>query len=156
MYAFERNQCRRFDRVLAVSPEDQAWFTVEYGAPQTSRIQTGVDTAFFRPSFAPCTEATHLVLRGAMDFAPNEDAASYMAMEVLPRLADQPGGLTLDIVGQNPSTSLQALARRDPRIQIIGDAADVRPYLERAAVVGICWANSFVCLRSFSRRTELR
>lgn len=135
MYAFERNQCRRFDHVIAVSPEDLAWFTIEYGAPHASSIPSGVDTAYFRPSKAPHGEPMHLVFTGAMDLAPNDDAVSYFVAEVLPRLSELASGLTLTIVGRDPTAGVRELVRRDSRVHVTGKVEDIRPYLERAAVV---------------------
>jgi glycosyltransferase involved in cell wall biosynthesis len=135
MYAFERNQCRRFDHVISVSPEDLAWFSIEYGAAHVSSIPTGVDTVYFRPSLAARAAPMELVFTGSMDLAPNEDAASYFATEILPILSATASDVKLSIVGRDPTAGVQELARRDSRVHVTGRVADVRPYLERAAVV---------------------
>jgi glycosyltransferase involved in cell wall biosynthesis len=135
MYAFERSQCRRVDHVIAVSPEDLAWFSVEYGARHVSDIPAGVDVDAFQPSATANPEAGHVVFVGAMDKAPNEDAASYLVTGVLPRVRELARGVTLSIVGRDPTPNVRALARLDARVHVTGAVADVRPYLERAAVV---------------------
>ncbi len=133
MYAFERSQCRRFDHVIAVSPEDLAWFAVEYGVEHVSQISAGVDTDFFAPS-PQSIDQGHLVFSGVMDFPPNEDAMIYFASAILPRLVALANDVTLSIVGPRATPRIQEIGR-DPRVRIEGGARDVRPYLERAAVV---------------------
>jgi glycosyltransferase involved in cell wall biosynthesis len=132
MYAFERSQCRRFDHVIAASPEDLAWFAVEYGVGHASYLPAGVDTDGARPSDED-VDRGHLVFAGAMDFIPNEDAMVYFATEVLPRLPTS--GLTLSIVGRGATAQIRELRRRDSRIHLESGAHDVRGYLRRAAVV---------------------
>ena len=133
MYAFERSQCRRFDHVIAVSPDDLAWFTMEYGVRHASDIPAGVDTDFFRPSSVARVEPGHLIVTGAMDWVPNDDAVSHFMTAILPHV--RASDVKLSIVGRDPTTAVQALAHRDSRVHVTGGVADVRPYLERAAVV---------------------
>lgn len=135
MYAFERSQCRRVDHVIAVSPEDLAWFSVEYGARQVSAIPTGVDAAEFQPSPNAEVEPGQVLFVGAMDAASNEDAASYLVTAILPRVRELSSEVTLSIVGRDPPPTVRALARLDTRVHVTGAVADVRPYLARAAVV---------------------
>jgi glycosyltransferase involved in cell wall biosynthesis len=133
MYAFERSQCRRFDHVIAVSPEDLAWFAVEYGVQHVSQIPAGVDSDFFASSHQTIDQR-HLVFSGVMDFPPNEDAVVYFASQVLPRLGALPNDLKLSIVGRRATPRIQELGR-DSRIRIESEARDVRPFLERATAV---------------------
>ena len=134
MYAFERAQCRRFDHVVAVSPEDVAWFVREYGVRGASHVPTGVDTGYFRPTRTSSVDANGVLFTGSMDWMPNEDAVTYFADAILPRVEAEVPGVTLSIVGRNPSPSVLALAPRHPRIRVTGTVPDVRPYLEEAGV----------------------
>ena len=135
MYAFERSQCRRFDHVIAVSPEDFAWFTVDYGVQHASYIPGGVDTTFFRPASAARAEPRHLVFTGSMDRISNEDAASYFMTAILPRVRDVASDVKLTIIGRDPTPRVQTLARLHSCVHVTGTVADIRPYLERATVV---------------------
>ena len=74
---------------------------------------------------------------GAMDRAPNEDAASYLVTAVLPRVRELGRNVTLTIVGRDPTPNVRALGHPDGRVHVTGAVADVRPYLERAAVVAV-------------------
>ena len=134
MYAFERSQCRRFDHVIAVSPEDLAWITVEYGVQHASYIPAGVDTDLV-PSSDPAIEPGHVVFTGDMDSAHNEDGIAYFAAEILPRLAASASNVKLSIVGRKPTPHILELGRRDSRIRVESGARNVREHLQRGAVV---------------------
>jgi len=134
MYAFERAQCRRFDHVIAVSPEDASWFAREYGVSEVSHVPTGVDTEYFRPTGAIAAAAGELLFTGSMDWIPNVDAARYFTEAVLPTVAATVPEVTFTIVGRNPAPSVRALAEHDPRVCVTGTVSDVRPYLERGRV----------------------
>src|SRR5690348_2588741 len=134
MYAFERTQCRRFDHVVAVSPEDAAWFAREYGVSAASHVPTGVDTEYFRPSGAIRRAADEVLFTGSMDWIPNEDAARFFTEAVLPTVAAARPEVKFTVVGRNPTPAVRSLADRDPRVSVTGTVGDVRPYLERAGV----------------------
>lgn len=134
MQAFERKACRRYDAVVAVSPQDRAMIEQEYGAPVVLDIPTGVDTGYFRPSGSVEVEPYQLAFTGSMDWLPNDDAMKYFVRAILPRIRASCPQVSLTIVGRKPFPSLTALSREDPTIRVTGQVDDVRPYLERAAV----------------------
>ena len=134
MYTFERDQCRRFDHVVAVSPEDLAWFANTYGVGAVSHVPTGVDTEYFRPARTAPPDPQSLLFTGSMDWMPNEDAVAHFAEAMLPRVAAAHPKATFKIVGRNPSPAVLALARRHARIKVTGTVPDVRPYLDRAQI----------------------
>jgi sugar transferase (PEP-CTERM/EpsH1 system associated) len=133
MRTFERDACRRFDSVVAVSPEDRDVMQRDYGIENVYDIPTGVDIEFFQPSGSEVTEDHSLVFTGSMDWLPNEDAIRYFTELIMPLLKQQLPGVKLIVVGRNPSPSLVALSRSDPSIVVTGRVDDVRPYIERAA-----------------------
>jgi sugar transferase (PEP-CTERM/EpsH1 system associated) len=133
MLTYERDQCRRFDHVIAVSREDADTIRRDYGVEAVSDVPTGVDTEFFRPR-ADYPAGTHeLVFTGSMDWMPNQDAIAYFVAEILPRLRRSIPQVTLTVVGRNPPPALEKLARADASIKVTGYVEDVRPYMERAA-----------------------
>lgn len=134
MERFERRECRRFDRVVAVSRADAETIERDYGVSGVSDIPTGVDTDFFRPTGRVVTDARNLVFTGSMDWMPNEDGILWFVDEVLPRIHERMPDVTLTIVGRNPPQQIQALAAHDARLRVTGSVPDVRPYLEGAAV----------------------
>ncbi|HYN84180.1 MAG TPA: glycosyltransferase, partial [Pyrinomonadaceae bacterium] len=131
--AFERDACRRFDWVVAVSREDREMMRREYGVETVSDVPTGVDTDFFRPSGAERREPHDLVFTGSMDWLPNEDAINFFTERVMPLVKREVPGVTLTVVGRNPSAALVELSKRDPSVRVTGRVEDVRPYMERAA-----------------------
>jgi sugar transferase (PEP-CTERM/EpsH1 system associated) len=135
MRVLEREQCLRFDHVVAVSPEDAAVFRAQYGVERVSSVPTGVDTDFFRPSGTVPRTPASIVFTGSMDWMPNEDGMVFFVEEVLPRIERAVPEVTLTIVGRNPTARVRALGEGRPRISVTGTVPDVRPYLESAAVV---------------------
>lgn len=135
MHAFERAQCRRFDHVIAVSPDDATWFRARYGVRGASDVPTGVDTDYFRPAATASPVPTQLAFTGSMDWMPNVDAMTYFVGEILPRVRAGVPDASLSIIGRNPAPAVYALARRYPGITVTGTVPDVRPHLARAGVV---------------------
>ncbi|HEV7397388.1 MAG TPA: glycosyltransferase [Pyrinomonadaceae bacterium] len=133
MQAFESVMCRRFDRVIAVSPEDCNQMQREYHVEAISDVPTGVDTNFFRPRRAEPRNPSNLVFTGSMDWLPNEDAIQYFTGQILPLIKQSIPNVTVTVVGRNPYPALLELSRRDPSVIVTGRVDDVRPYMERAA-----------------------
>jgi len=132
--AFERDMCKRFDGVVAVSREDAELMRRDYGLAAVADVPTGVDTDFFRPRGAETIEPHAMVFTGSMDWLPNEDAIRYFTEEIMPRVRASVPEATLTVVGRNPYPSLLELSRRDPSIIVTGRVEDVRPFMERAPV----------------------
>jgi sugar transferase (PEP-CTERM/EpsH1 system associated) len=107
-------------------------------AAKAYAVDNGVDADFFTGDSdgpAPFPEGEiHLVFTGAMDYWPNIDAVRWFVREVWPDLAASIPELRFTIVGMNPAHEVRAL-QADPRIQVTGTVADVRPYLRHAEVV---------------------
>jgi polysaccharide biosynthesis protein PslH len=135
MRRVEREQCLRFDHVIAVSPEDAAVFRAQYGVQRVSSVPTGVDTEFFRPSGTVAQRPASIVFTGSMDWMPNEDGMAYFVGEVLPVIERAVPSVTLTIVGRNPTARVRALADGRSNVQVTGTVPDVRPFLEEASVV---------------------
>jgi glycosyltransferase involved in cell wall biosynthesis len=130
---YEATECRRYDRVVAVSPDDRLMMEKQYGLTAVDDIPTGVDTEYFRPSGNLSLEPNHLVFTGSMDWLPNEDAIRYFTAEIMPLIRKSIPEVKLTVVGRNPFPGLIELGKRDPSIIVTGRVDDVRPYIERAA-----------------------
>ncbi len=135
MQRVEREQCLRFDHVVAVSPEDAAVFRERYGVQRVSSVPTGVDTEFFRPSGAVTRAPGSIVFTGSMDWMPNEDGMEFFVGEILPLVKRAAPEATLTIVGRNPTARVRDLAEGRSDITVTGTVPDVRPYPEAASVV---------------------
>lgn len=133
MWLTERQACRRFDHVVAVSKDDRDKMARDYGVTSVSEVSTGVDVDFFKPSGAEMVDPHSLCFTGSMDWLPNEDAIQWFTSEILPRIRARVPDVKLTVVGRNPYKSLLDLAKRDPSITVTGRVPDVRPYMERSA-----------------------
>ena len=133
MRAFEGRECRRFDKVVAVSREDCGVLERTYGLRGVEEVPTGVDTDFFRPGNPVARNSNEIVFTGSMDWLPNEDAVAWFAEAILPRIRAEVPDVRFTIVGRTPSQPVLELARAHRDITVTGSVADVRPYMERAA-----------------------
>lgn len=134
MTRFERDTCRRFDRVVAVSRADAERLERDYDIAGVGDVPTGVDTDYFRPAGRARPEPRALVFTGSMDWMPNEDGIVWFVEDVLPRIHDRLPDVTLTVVGRNPPEKILALARHDQRLRVTGTVPDVRPWMEGAAI----------------------
>jgi glycosyltransferase involved in cell wall biosynthesis len=132
MRRYETAACARAGLTVAVSEADRALLAANAPGADIRAIGTGVDTAYFHPSDAAEAPAT-LVFTGSMDWYPNEDAILYFIAEVLPQLRQAVPGLSLAVVGRDPTERLRA-ACSAAGVQVTGTVADVRPYVAEAAV----------------------
>jgi sugar transferase (PEP-CTERM/EpsH1 system associated) len=132
MVRHERDECQRFDHVVAVSAQDAEMFRRDFGVRSVSDVPTGVDTDYFVPVPRATTRSHELVFTGSMDWLPNEDAIRWFAAEILPRVRARVPDATLTVVGRHPPPSIRALDGVGG-ITVTGSVPDVRPYIARAA-----------------------
>jgi sugar transferase (PEP-CTERM/EpsH1 system associated) len=132
LFAFERTVAARADASLFVSQAEAALFRARAGlaGADIRAVGNGVDVDFYRPgAVAPAAGPRPLVVfTGQMDYAPNVDAVTWFAAEILPHLA-----ASFAIVGRNPSEAVRRLA--SDRIIVTGSVPDVRTWLAAADVV---------------------
>jgi len=69
-----------------------------------------------------------------MDYYPNQDCMFDFCANTLPRLRQHRPNLRLLIVGADPSPAVRRLADL-PGVTVTGSVADVRPYLQRSALM---------------------
>jgi sugar transferase (PEP-CTERM/EpsH1 system associated) len=133
MEAAERRYLRLADHVLTVSEADQQAFAPFVEPAKLSVIPTGVDVDYFHAM--PVQEiADSLVFTGSMDWLPNEDAVLYFIDSILPLVKPHCPGVTLQVVGRNPSRKLQSRAEMEDGVQVTGTVEDIRPFVARASV----------------------
>jgi sugar transferase (PEP-CTERM/EpsH1 system associated) len=137
---FERRAAARSAATVFVTRGEAELF-LRHAPGNTARVhvvENGVNTDYFaahaqRPSPYAANEAP-VVFTGAMDYWPNIDAVTWFAAEVLPQVMQARPDARFYIVGMNPTPTVTALASR-PGIVVTGTVADVRPYVQHAAVV---------------------
>jgi glycosyltransferase involved in cell wall biosynthesis len=132
MRRYEAGACTRAALTVAVSDTDRALLAADATGANIRTIGTGVDTSYFQPNGAGEASA-RLVFTGSMDWYPNEDAILYFIDAILPGIRREVPGVSLAVVGRDPSDRLRA-AGTIAGVQVTGTVADVRPYVAEAAV----------------------
>jgi glycosyltransferase involved in cell wall biosynthesis len=94
-------------------------------------IPNGVDTAAYGAVWQAA--GTDLLFVGSMDYHANEEAVTWFAAEIWPRIADDFPALNFVIAGRNPSATVRALASE--RLTVTGTVDDVIPYYQKAFAV---------------------
>ena len=70
---------------------------------------------------------------GSFDHPPNQDAAQWLATEIMPRVRREVPDALLQIVGSHPKPHILQLAR--PGVEVHGDVPDLAPYFRQARVL---------------------
>jgi sugar transferase (PEP-CTERM/EpsH1 system associated) len=135
LFAFERSVAARADICLFVSEAEAGLFRNKAGlnGADIRALQNGVDLHFYDPD-APFgridRDGPLIVFTGQMDYAPNVDAVTWFADEVLPLVPDA----RFAIVGRKPPEAVVRLGKRD-RVVVTGEVADIRSWLAAADIV---------------------
>ncbi|HET9495112.1 MAG TPA: glycosyltransferase [Chloroflexia bacterium] len=128
----ERAAWGQFDGITLTSDRDERLLRRYAPEARTAVIPNGVDTEYFRPGPGPA-EPGSILFFGAINYYPNTEGLLFFLDEVFPRVKREHPGARLWIVGQQPPPAITERAAED--VIVAGLVDDVRPYLERAAVV---------------------
>jgi glycosyltransferase involved in cell wall biosynthesis len=128
----EQRSWRTADGCVVTSDREQAIVSAHAPSTPVMVVPNGVDANFFAPRGLDIGADT-LVFNGLMAYRPNLDAATYLVQEIMPAVERVRPGATLTIVGDGYPSDLESLRR--PNVLVTGKVPDIRPYLERAAVV---------------------
>jgi glycosyltransferase involved in cell wall biosynthesis len=128
---FERTVMRDVETVVVFTERDRQGVAALAGATPIVRIPLGADLP--EHALDPLGQAPNVLFVGNFAHPPNLDAAERLVQEIFPRVRERYHSATLTIVGDRPTARLRQLAQA--HVQITGRVPDVRPYLERAAVV---------------------
>jgi glycosyltransferase involved in cell wall biosynthesis len=139
LYHLEARKARRFGArwfrafrsVITVSEEDARAVRDLDSRIVTEVVPNGVDTQEVAPSLRVVPEEDLVVFTGAMQWAPNAEAARFLAHRVLPVLRAHRPGARLAIVGRRPGRAVRELAGI-AGVDVTGEVPDVRPWLWRA------------------------
>jgi glycosyltransferase involved in cell wall biosynthesis len=128
---FERRYYPKFKTAIFVSDVDRCAATKLDSESDFQSIPNGVDLEYFTPSNLISRATNSLVFTGDMSYAPNRDAALFLAEEILPRI-DPRLNVHLFLVGQRPDDQLKSL--ESAQITVTGFVDDLRPYLSAASM----------------------
>ena len=124
---YERDIFDYFDNKTIISIPDRDLIP----HPEKDKIAVvinGVDTDFFAPMDLP--KEYDIVFTGNMGYAPNVNAAEYLAREILPQVQERRPGTTLTLAGATPHASVQAL--KNEHIKVTGWVEDIRECYAKA------------------------
>jgi sugar transferase (PEP-CTERM/EpsH1 system associated) len=133
---FERATAARANVTTFVSEAEAGLFRKRTGLANIRAVSNGIDLDVFHPdadfpklSQAERGSAAVLLFTGQMDYAPNVDAVSWFAREVMPAI---PEGRFV-IAGRNPAPAVLKLASE--RVYVTGAVGDMRSWLAAADIV---------------------
>lgn len=132
--AYELRMMGEFEKAFISSPFDKAYLDRSSGRSNSHLVflPNGVkEELLLRQN--RLEEEDLVVFLGKMNYAPNVDAVTYFAKEVLPLLRKR-RDVRFCIVGTQPSPEVLRLGRQDG-VEVTGFLEDPYPYLERAKVV---------------------
>lgn len=131
--AFEARASRRAHAVLVVNSRERSSLLEIAPDANIHVVPNGIALDEFAPSAPPSPEP-RVTFCGVMNYAPNEEAALWMARDVWPLVRAQRPDARLSLVGASPTPAVQRLATLDSTIEVTGTVDDVRPYLWRSAI----------------------
>jgi polysaccharide biosynthesis protein PslH len=123
----ERRTIGSFDHVVVVSEKERD--RLPPGARSVLVCPNGREPSTVLPEASEPTVA----FVATMGWAPNVDAAVWLAQDIWPTILARVPQARLLLVGKDPAPAVLALA--DDTIEVTGTVDDVRPYLSRARVV---------------------
>jgi len=130
---FETRLSRVASRLLVVNErERQAMLALAPDAKVTV-VPNGVNVGAFRTGDPPA-ESARVVFCGVMDYAPNVEAAVWLANDIWPLVRRERADAELQLVGASPSAAVRALADPARGVIVTGSVPDVRPYVWGAGV----------------------
>jgi polysaccharide biosynthesis protein PslH len=132
LLAEEKRLARRF--ALCTATTRAEWETFKgFGIDTPSDwFPNGVDSEYFAPSEEPY-DPNVISFVGRMDYYPNQECMFDFCARTWPLLRQARPGITLQIVGADPSPKVRRLGEL-PGVVVTGSVPDVRPYLRRSAL----------------------
>jgi glycosyltransferase involved in cell wall biosynthesis len=133
---FERWVASGADQIVAVSDNDARTFQESFGARHVSVVDNGVDTRYFQPD-SQLRESGTILFLGSLDWRPNRDAVDLLLERIFPAVQKAEPGARLILVGRHPSPELHRRVHGKPGVELYGDVADVRPFLNRCGILAV-------------------
>ena len=131
--AEEKRLARDFDLCTATTRAE--WETLENyrTGVATDWFPNGVDSGYFAPGSEPY-DADTISFVGRMDYYPNQECMLRFCRDAFPRIRERRPQAKLVIVGADPIPAIRRLGEL-PGVTVTGSVPDVRPYLQRSAVM---------------------
>jgi len=135
MARYEREACRSFDEILAVTATDAGRLKEMVGDERrVTAIPICVDPA--GTPLIPLNDTSHgLLCVGAMFYPPNVDGAIWFLREILPCVRREAPDAQLRIVGPRPDRAIVRAATADSHILVMGYVEDLTPHFAASAAL---------------------
>jgi polysaccharide biosynthesis protein PslH len=129
---WELRACSRVASIIACSERDRQ--ILLHGSPGTdvSVVPNCIDTDAYSPVLDD--DGKTLVFVGAMDWAPNQDAASYFVSDIFPQVRQAIPDARFLIAGRTPPAAFRERFAGIENVEFTGSVDDLRPILANAAV----------------------
>ncbi len=138
---FEQNTAQRADMNFFVSQAEANLFMLrsKVAAQYIKPLGNGIDTVTYDPTadipkLKSVPKGKLVVFTGQMDYRPNIEAVCDFAANAMPAIRAAHPDAVFAIVGRNPSSAVQALAKLDG-VLVTGAVDDIRSWLVAAKVV---------------------
>jgi len=131
---YEKQLAPRFHHLVFTSPAEAAYF----GRLTRHRSCHGIPMNFDpedRGEAPRVYDTNKLVFVGKMDIPHNSSAVVWFCERLWPAIKRLAPDATLYIVGKNPPPEVQQLPSRHPGIVVTGEVADVKQFVEDAALM---------------------
>ena len=129
---YEASVCGHFPLNITVSDADAALLGEICPGVHVQVVSNGVDTEYFRP--VRDRETPAVVFTGGMNMFANRDAVEWFLDAVWPLIKARRPDTQFFAIGQRPSQRVLEAAKCDPSVLAPGHVADVRPWVQKAAV----------------------
>lgn len=124
---------KEFDLSLVCSAEDLEYLKQLHHAQNIRLLPNGVDLTTFYPRQHDYSHNNTILFTGNMDYAPNVDAVTYFAKDILPLIHQQYPSVQFVIAGQRPVAKVTELANE--HIKVTGFIKDLAAMYNTASVV---------------------
>jgi sugar transferase (PEP-CTERM/EpsH1 system associated) len=133
--AYEGRVCRRLDRIVVVSAEDERALVEAAGRPlPTTIVPIAVDVQAL-PFAPPGPAAGDVLSLATMFYPPNVDGVCWFAEQVFPLIRARRPATRFLVVGARPPARVARLAGPAGGIEVTGYLADLEPALRRSGVL---------------------
>jgi polysaccharide biosynthesis protein PslH len=130
---YEKECYNNFEKVHVVSDVDRFYLKGLNSELDIEVIPNGVDTKYFRPLGLP-VDNNSLVFMASMN-RENVSNIIWFLKKVFPRVSEQLPGVKLYLIGKDPPPELLNIAQYTKGVIPTGYVNDVRPYIDKAALV---------------------